>query len=376
MSLLKFRPSAGNLSASPFLSRFTSLLCLITILAGLDSLAASGLAAHYGSSSGVVSSSSGRSCRSQNFIVSAPTSRFAQQVCAEAERFRRELAIEWLGRELPPWQDKCPIRVKVAPSLGAGGATSFVFINNQPRRWNMEIQGSYQRVLDSVLPHEITHTIMATHFGRPLPRWADEGAATSVEHTSERNKQDKLLIEFLTTNRGIAFNRMFAMREYPRDILPLYSQGYSLARYLIARGGKRKFVDYVGDGMRWNNWTRATEKHYGMQSLSELQVTWLDWVKVGSPPIDTAVAQTRDPQESPPVRSSREASSSAITDTDGLVPLPARRGRAGQAVPARVATAPSDGWYSRRRDEAMGQSEQNASSSDAGRRQHLGRPKQ
>ena len=124
---------------------------------------------------------------------------------------------------------------------------------------------------------------MATHFGRPLPRWADEGAATSVEHTSERTKQDKLLIQFLTTNRGIAFNQMFAMKEYPRDILPLYSQGYSLARYLIARGGKRKFVEYVGDGMQWNNWTAATQKHYGMQSLSELQVTWLDWVRQGSP---------------------------------------------------------------------------------------------
>ena len=61
----------------------------------------------------------------------------------------------------------------------------------------MSIQGSRQRILDSVLPHEVTHTIFASHFRQPLPRWADEGACTTVEHASERAKQEKMLIEFL-----------------------------------------------------------------------------------------------------------------------------------------------------------------------------------
>lgn len=230
------------------------------------------------------------SVRSQNFIVSAPTPEYARRVCEAAEQFRRDLAIEWLGRELPAWQDICPIQVQVGPHLGAGGATTFTFINNQPRDWHMEIQGNANRILDSVLPHEITHTVFATHFGRPLPRWADEGASTSVEHISERTKQDQLLIQFLTTNRGIAFNNMFAMKEYPPDILPLYSQGYSLARYLIGQGGRRKFVDYVYDGMTMNNWTAATQKHYKMQSLSELQVSWLDWVRQGSPIVEPSAS--------------------------------------------------------------------------------------
>ena len=51
--------------------------------------------------------------------------------------------------------------------------------------WDMKIQGSEERVLDSVLPHEVTHTIFASHFRQPLPRWADEGACTTVEHVSE-----------------------------------------------------------------------------------------------------------------------------------------------------------------------------------------------
>ena len=196
------------------------------------------------------------------------------------------------------------MKAKVAPHLGAGGATSFLFETyehqyarpvgpkgdglfqakpaGRPFGWEMTIQGSRERVLDSVLPHEVTHTIFASHFGRPLPRWADEGACTTVEHASEKAKQHRYLYEFLKTNRGIAFNQMFAMNEYPADILPLYSQGFSLARYFIQQGGKRKFMKYIEDGLNSNNWTESTKQHYGFESLSELQVTWLDWVRNGS----------------------------------------------------------------------------------------------
>jgi hypothetical protein len=232
----------------------------------------------------------GAGARSQNFIVQAPTQQLAQEICTAAENYRRDLAIEWLGKELPPWQQPCPIQAKVHPQLGAGGATSFMFNpNGEPFGWTMEIQGSRERVLDSVLPHEVTHTIFATHFGRPLPRWADEGACTTVEHPDEKKKQERYLIEFLMTDRGIAFNKMFAMKEYPPDILPLYSQGYSLARYFIQQGGKRKYVEYIGEGMRTNNWPAATRKYYGFKDLSELQTTWVEWVRAGSPDLDGPV---------------------------------------------------------------------------------------
>ncbi len=80
--------------------------------------------------------------------------------------------------------------------------------------------GSRERVLDSVLPHEVNHTIFATYFRRPLPRWADEGACTTVEHFSERQKQQTLLIKFLKTERGIPFSSMFVMKEYPATCCP------------------------------------------------------------------------------------------------------------------------------------------------------------
>lgn len=234
----------------------------------------------------LLSTCMGASYRTQNFIVSAPNQSLAQEVCEGAEAFRRDLANEWLGAELPNWEQPCPIVVQVAPNLGAGGATSFVFHGGRPHDFRMNIQGSRERVLDSVLPHEVLHTIFASHYGRPLPRWADEGACTTVEHESEKGKQHRMLYEFLTTQRGIAFHQMFAMKEYPRDILPLYAQGYSLARFFIEQGGKRKYVAYVGEGMDTNNWTETTRKYYGQKSLADLQTNWLAWVRKGSPKLD------------------------------------------------------------------------------------------
>ncbi len=231
---------------------------------------------------------------SRNFVVYSNDEVLSRKVSAEAERFRRKLAIQWLGEEIPEWTDKCPITVEVNPN--AGGETSFQFVPGRrgkgvPIKWQMKIYGPPNRLLDAVLPHEITHTIFATHFGRPLPRWADEGACTTVEHESEKRKNHKMLIEFLRSkpSRGIPFNRMFTMRNYPHDILPLYAQGYSLARFLINQKGHRHFVDFVSAGLRNESryqelraWDLATEKFYGYKDLSDLQIQWLGWVKGGS----------------------------------------------------------------------------------------------
>ena len=227
-----------------------------------------------------------------NFVIRAPDGRFAQQVGQAAETYRRELAVRWLGEELAPWPEKCPIVVRIEPQ--AYGQTSFGFAvglaRSQPTGWQMEVCGSPERILDSVLPHEITHTIFATHFGRPLPRWADEGACTTVEHESERSKNHQLLFQFFNERRTIPFNRMYTMKKYPQDIYPIYAQGYSVARYLIMQGGHRRFVDYIdaglsleGPGRETRAWDAVTKKYYGFENLSDLQVSWIQWIKQGCP---------------------------------------------------------------------------------------------
>ncbi len=236
--------------------------------------------------------------RTANFVVEAPNPQLAQKIGDAAEQYRHDLAIEWIGQPLPRWSQPCPITAEVAPTLGAGGATSFVFDRGEVFNWTMTIQGSEERILDSVLPHEVTHTIFASHFRQPLPRWADEGACTTVEHPVERARQHRLLIEFLRTGRGISFPEMFAMKEYPADVLPLYSQGYSLARYLIERGGRKRYIQFVGNGLASSNWPESLSQYYGIDDIAKLQNVWLEWVKRGCPAppasVAAAIPQARD----------------------------------------------------------------------------------
>lgn len=228
----------------------------------------------------------GAGYRTENFIVEAPTKELAVEIGRNAERFRRELALQWIGDVMPNWAQPCMLKAQVAPNLGAGGATSFVFDRGEVFGWQMDIQGSRERILDSVLPHEVTHTIFASHFRQALPRWADEGACTTVEHASERMKQQQMLISFLKTGRGISFSRMFMMKEYPADVMPLYSQGYSLARFLIEQRGRRTYMEFLAQGLQDERWEKALKDHYEIENLLVLQNTWLDWVKLGSPRLE------------------------------------------------------------------------------------------
>ncbi|MCE2726605.1 MAG: hypothetical protein LW698_07465 [Planctomycetaceae bacterium] len=281
--------------------------------------------------------------RTANFLVDAPTEELARKIGDASEHYRHTLAVEWLGRPLPRWSRPCPIKAQVAPHLGAGGATSFVFDKGEVFNWTMTIQGSEERIIDSVLPHEITHTIFASHFRRPLPRWADEGACTTVEHPVERARQHRMLIEFLTTGRGIAFPDMFAMREYPADVLPLYSQGYSLARYLIERGGRHKYVNFVADGLAGDDWAGALRKHYGVPGVAQMQTVWLDWVKQGCPAPPAALAASVPPpaardgtargQSPDPLPATASPARGPVASTVGRTSIYAQARRAGANPP-------------------------------------------
>lgn len=229
----------------------------------------------------------GASYRTPNFIVTAPSADFAKQVGDAAEEYRRDLAEEWLGYQLKQWWKPCPITVRF--DRGAGGVTSFNFDRGEVFGWNMEIQGPPDRILDSVLPHEVTHTIFATHFRQPLPRWADEGACSTVEHESERQRQNQDLLRFLRSGRSIRFSELFRMKQYPRDIHPLYAEGHSLATFLLEQGGKRKFIAFLETGVQDENWTAAIDEHYGFDHLQKLQDAWVDWVAKGSPPLERPI---------------------------------------------------------------------------------------
>ncbi len=230
----------------------------------------------------------------ENFVVHAPTKTLAKTFGEYAEKYRDEKARDWLGKEMPKWSQKCPLVVEITEGR-TGGATTFTFSDRQAGvlSQEMKIFGSVKQLLDSVLPHEITHTVLAYHFGQAVPRWADEGGSVLSENDKERLDHDVKCREFLNAGRGIPLRILFAMKEYPRDMIVLYAQGYSVSDYLIALGGcglkgRKRFLAFLETGMQKSNknWEKAVAAHYEFDTVDNLQVKWIDSLR--KPPADLA----------------------------------------------------------------------------------------
>lgn len=229
------------------------------------------------------------SVRTTNFVVEAPTQELAQEFGKLAEQYRKQKAIEWLGQEMPRWPSPCPLRITVTMS-GAKGATTFTFPEGQVTQ-TMFIEGPLDRLRNSVLPHEITHTVLAHHFRRPVPRWADEGGSVYSEDELERSRHDRMCRDILNAGRGMPLRRLFSLRDYPNDVMVLYAQGYSVSKFLVETSDRQTFLSFIGHGMQWG-WEDAAKTYYRYKGVDEMEQAWLDSLRKTRP---TGVAKNTTP---------------------------------------------------------------------------------
>jgi len=288
-----------------------------------------------------------------NFTVEAPSAELAKKFGDMAEDYRKEKALEWLGREMPQWPQRCRLLVQITQG-SPGGATTFTFGTEGGRSvvssQRMEIRGDVKQLLYSVLPHEVTHTVLAHHFGRPVPRWADEGGSVLSENDEERFNHDVRCRELLNAGRGIVLRTLFRMTEYPRDMIVLYAQGYSVTSFLVKKGGdgregRGKLLQFLSQGMQGNtseSWNAAANKVYGFASVDAMEEAWLTALK--TPPTRVVARDTTSPGTplagltSSPKTELRSSAAPAVPLLEP--PVKTARGSAPDSEPFRPSVAP------------------------------------
>jgi len=127
------------------------------------------------------------------------------------------------------------------------------------------------------------------------------------ENDEERYNHDVRCRELLNAGRGIRLSVLFRMAEYPRDMIVLYAQGYSVSAYLVDRGGsgvagRQRLLQFLAIGMQGGDtrnhgtvesWNNAARQVYGVNGLDALEEQWLNALK--NPPSRVAARGDRAP---------------------------------------------------------------------------------
>jgi hypothetical protein len=268
--------------------------------------------------------------RTTNFAVQAPTPQIAERVGQWAEYYRKQKAVEWLGYEMPNWPQPCPLIVKVSMD-GPRGATTF---NYDLQRGGvlgqrMEIEGPLERLINSVLPHEVTHTVFAYFFRQPTPRWSDEGGAVLSEDDIELEKHNKIVRNILNRGQQFRLRHLMSLKEYPAQgekVVCLYAQGFSLAHYLVYVSNKQTYLRFVAHGMH-KGWDSAAHTFYNFRSVEELEQSWLKHLRETKGMTIMQLAQLKArPAQPQGELASRTEVRLTVPPADPLQPAPTYRG--------------------------------------------------
>jgi hypothetical protein len=132
------------------------------------------------------------------------------------------------------------------------------------------------------LAHEIVHVVLATQFRDRLPAWADEGAASTVDDQPRILARRRIVAWFARTGNWPSLETVFDAPSISPEDQATYSVAASVTQYLLARGGKAKFLRFAVAG-KASGWDRALDEFYDLGSVADLQAAWQAWARSTSP---------------------------------------------------------------------------------------------
>ena len=227
---------------------------------------------------------------SSNFRIYHGDPALAARVAQAAESARLDLLKRWASKAArPSWQPPCEIYLY--PS-----AKQYALMTGQPedspgfstmgmnqgriisRRVNL--RADHPSLVQAVLPHEITHVILADHFTeQQIPRWADEGLAVLSEPVDEQQRRAADLVTPLADNRLFAVDALMNM-DYPDNRYwgLYYAQSVSMTRFLVEQGTPAQMIQFLQDSQR-EGYETALRRLYKIDGFPDLQRKWLAYAR-------------------------------------------------------------------------------------------------
>ncbi len=244
---------------------------------------------------------------SANFRVFHVDPKLAEKVVQVAEATRRDQTKRWSGSLPPaPWQPKCEIYLyptagQYAQMTGqpddSPGFSTMGMNQGEIISRRVNVRTDHEGLLAAVLPHEVTHVILADFFReQQIPRWADEGMAVLTEPVTEQKRRASDLVEPLGKNLLFPIETLMKM-DYPdnRYWSLYYAQSVSLTRFLVEQGTPAQLVEFL-QGSQANGFEAELRRVYKIDGFNDLQARWVVYARAnleGNAPTATASNTTR-----------------------------------------------------------------------------------
>ncbi len=209
----------------------------------------------------------------------------AEELLRTAERTRAVQQRKWFGSVGTNWEPKCGIcwypsgedysEATGVPSRVNGHTNMSLDGERVISRW-VHLHGGRDILLPGVLPHEVTHAVLAGRFGpQRVPRWADEGMAILAETRPRVELHLRQLPRCREEQQLFAMLKLVQMRDYPepREMCAFHAQSVSLVEFLSHEKGTKTFADFVRDGER-HGYEESLKRHYDWD-FAELDRRWL-----------------------------------------------------------------------------------------------------
>jgi hypothetical protein len=129
---------------------------------------------------------------------------------------------------------------------------------------------------NEVLPHELTHVLIADHFrDGPPPLWYDEGLALLADSQTKQALHFRDLRHGLDRGQAFSLQSLLSTTQYPspEKTSIFYGQCASMARYLSKHAGTSKIHEFARRSQEVGA-NLALEETYGVHGVAELERMW------------------------------------------------------------------------------------------------------
>lgn len=239
-------------------------------------------------SRGVSASPPHQEVRSAYFVIytSAQVGPNPNKVLTLCEELRSELCRVWgVADGAKKWDPLCEIVVHPSPasylaSVGPEAAQTRgcsrieLYMGNVSRR-RIDLQMDADGCL-SALAHELTHVVLADRFhGTPPAHWLDEGIATLADAREKQLLHERDCQDALSCGNVLPLQQLLNLEEFasPAQMPAFYGQSLSLVSMLARERTPQQLIDFAVDA-RDRGYPFALKKHYGINSVAELDVKW------------------------------------------------------------------------------------------------------